>query len=203
MLGKPTRTARHWGVFVLAVAVLGVGVGACSSPSVSSRATATSVAVSSSSSPKAPTTTSARAPTCSTAALQFSTASAGAEAGTSSYAFTATNEGPSTCSLLGYPEVAFFGTSGAGGAGAGTRLPITAQQIGPAPTVVTLAPKGTAQFRLSIADVPVNGAGCSDAASVEITPPDNTASVSIPDSLQPCGPNVNITAFGPPGSAEE
>lgn len=197
---------RRWSTLVLGVAILGFGASACSSSrSALSKATTTPSAgtSSSTSSPKESTTTILRAPTCATADLEFATSSVGAEAGTSSFAFTATNDGPAPCSLDGFAQVVFFGTSGAGGAGAGSRLPITAQQTGSAPSVVILAPTGTAQFRLSIADVPVNGAGCSTAASVEITPPGDTDAVSIPDALQPCGPNVNITAFGPPGSAQE
>ncbi|HLI15892.1 MAG TPA: DUF4232 domain-containing protein [Acidimicrobiales bacterium] len=132
--------------------------------------------------------------------LALTVAPGGAAAGTVYVRLDVTNEGPTTCSLDGYPSVALFGPSGASGAGAGPKLPIGTEDAGPPPQLVTLAPNGRAEFLLVAPDVPVNGAGCATVASVAVTPPGSSEALSAPLSLAPCGTAVKVYAFAPPGS---
>lgn len=116
-------------------------------------------------------------------------------AGTSRLTFDLKNAGPKACDLEGYPEVALYGTSGAGGAGAGAKLAFTMIQAGPGPSVVGLAPGATTSFLLSVSEVPINGVGCEGVASVEVTPPGTTGALSVPAHFQPCGGTVGVYAL--------
>lgn len=94
--------------------------------------------------------------------------------------------------MEGYPSVAFFGGSGAGGAGAGSKLPVRDIDLGSPPGRVTL-PSGTgASFVLSVAEVPVNGIGCKRVAAVQVVPPGGDAAISVPAAFQACGGTVGV-----------
>lgn len=122
----------------------------------------------------------------------------GTSAGTTHLTFTLKNGAPKPCTLEGFPTVAFYGASGAGGAGAGAKLPLSDVEIGGPATPVTLDAGGAAQFVLSVSGVPVNGAGCSTVASLEVTPPGSTESLSVPDSFQACGTTVGVEPVASP-----
>ncbi|MCU1489511.1 MAG: hypothetical protein JWM85_916 [Acidimicrobiaceae bacterium] len=160
-----------------------------SAPSSTSSSSSSS---SSSSTPSTSTTTATTSAACSTGVLQPSTGGTQTSAGTTHLTFVLTNSGPSACSLTGYPTLALFGASGAGGAGAGPKLAISDVQEPGSAKAVELAPKGTASFVLSVSEVPVNGAGCSTVASLQITPPGASDSLSLPDSFQACGSSVGV-----------
>lgn len=181
-------------VVLVAVAI---GAAACSSkPSTTTTSSSTPVSSTSSST----TTTTASAAACSASQLSLSGATGGASAGSSYETFTVTNNGPATCELNGYPTLTFFGPTAGGGAGAGPQLPLTTQQGGAAPTAVILKASDTAEFLVLYTDVPVNGAGCSTVASVQMAPPSSSQVVSAPISFMPCGATVKVYAFGAPGS---
>ena len=115
-----------------------------------------------------------------------------ASAGTSHVTFLLVDEGPDPCTLRGYPSVALFGTSGAGGAGAGASLGIHAIDLGPGPQTVTVSTGHPAAFVLSVAEVPVNGSGCRQAASLQVSPPGGGGALSIPASFPVCGGTVGV-----------
>lgn len=115
-----------------------------------------------------------------------------AAAGTSHVTFLLTGEGPRPCTLRGYPSISLFGASGAGGAGAGSSLGIQAIQLGPAPQTVTVSAGHSAAFVLSISEVPVNGSGCRQAASLQVTPPGGSGALSIPAGFPVCGGTVGV-----------
>jgi hypothetical protein len=60
---------------------------------------------------------------------------------------------------------------------------------------VTLTPGGTADLVLSVANVPVNGVGCQNVASVQVTPPASSESLSVPATFQACGTSVGVFAI--------
>jgi len=192
---------RHL-VTAVTVLIAGVALTACSHPpnstttstSVPSTAPTTTTPVSST------TSSTALAASCSTGVLRPSSTLGGSAAGSSYATFTVTNEGPSACSLEGYPKIAFFGASGAGGAGAGALLQITTQDSGATASPVTLPRKGSAEFLVTFSDVPAGGFGCSTVASVQITPPNSGESLPLPVSVSICGGSARVQPFAPPGS---
>ncbi len=116
--------------------------------------------------------------------------------------FALKNQGPSPCSLEGYPTVALYGPSGAGGAGAGRKLALGDIDLGGPPKPMLLAPGYGTNFIVSVAEVPVNGAGCQTVASLEVSPPGSSESLSLPDTFQACGTSIGVyplSATPPPG----
>lgn len=169
----------------------------CSSSPTTTTTTSTPASTTSTTLPASTTTTTAAtAAACSTAVLSLAedNAKSTAGAGSAYVAYTLTNTGPTPCSMDGFPSVAFFGPSGATGAGAGPKLSITAQQTGSKPATVTLDAGAAGAFYLVVGDVPVDGVGCSSVASIEVTPPGSTEALSEPSALDPCGPSVGVTA---------
>lgn len=199
---RGVRGRRHLALLI----ALGVGAAACggSGPThhnahkhvastTSSSTTSTSTpATSSSSSSSTSTSTPAHVAACSTGVLQVAAAGVATSAGTTHLRFSLTNGGPEACSLDGYPTVVAFGPSGAGGAGAGTRLSLGDIDLGGPPQAVTVASGASAHFLLSIAAVPVNGADCVSVASLQISPPASSESLSLPDSFQACGTDLGV-----------
>ncbi len=139
-----------------------------------------------------PTSTVATTATCSTGVLQVAPNGVATSAGTTRLRFTLTNGGPEPCTLEGYPTVTLYGTSGAGGAGAGKKLSFADIHLGGPPTPVTVPSGGTARFVLSVAEVPVNGVACVNVASLEISPPGSAEALSLPDSFEACGTDVGV-----------
>lgn len=132
--------------------------------------------------------------------LQVASAGVATSAGTTHLRFSLTNGGPDACTLQGYPTVVLFGPSGAGGAGAGSRLPLTDVHLGGPPQRVTIASGASADFVLSVAEVPVNGAACTTVASLQVSPPESSESLSLPDSFQACGTDVGVFPVTPSSS---
>jgi hypothetical protein len=132
--------------------------------------------------------------------LGLSTSAGGAAAGTAFTTFNLVNRGPADCQLDGYPTLTFYGPSGAGGAGAGPKLSITAIDSGPPAHPVTLASNGAAEFILVYHEVPVGGVGCQSVASVGVALPNSTERLMTPLSVSVCGGNAEVYAFGKPGT---
>ena len=137
---------------------------------------------------------------CTTPLLSMTAYFGGAAAGGSYYRFSAENVGPTKCSLDGYPTLAFFAPSAGGGAGSNSPVALTVNEAGPSPSTVNLASHTSAEFLMIFTDVPVDGAGCTSVASVNITPPHQTGSTPIAISFSPCGGVVKVYAFGPSGT---
>jgi len=66
--------------------------------------------------------------------------------------------------------------------------------------LVTLSTGGSAEFIVIMSDVPVGGVGCSTVASVGVSIPETSESLSVPVSVETCGGAVTVYAFGPPDS---
>ncbi len=137
-------------------------------------------------------TTTGTAAACSSGVLLLREDGLSAAAGTSHVTYLLTNEGPAACRIGGYPSVAFFGPSGAGGAGAGPSLAVRSFDLGHAASPVTLAHGAIATFVLSVSEVPVNGAGCQQAGSLQVTPPGAGAALSVRAGYTVCGGTVGV-----------
>ena len=138
------------------------------------------------------TTSASGAAACSSGVLLLREDGLSAAAGTSHVTYVLTNEGPAACRIGGYPSIAFFGPSGAGGAGAGPSLAIRSFDLGHAAGPVTLAHGAIATFVLSVSEVPVNGAGCQQAGSLQVTPPGTGAALSVRAGYTVCGGTVGV-----------
>lgn len=132
--------------------------------------------------------------TCSSDVLALHEAGVAAAAGTSHLTFDLVDQGPRACTLDGYPTVTFFGGSGRGGAGAGSKLAVRDIELGSAPHRVTLSSGTGASFVLSVSEVPVNGAGCTRVASLRVVPPGGGAALRMPTAFQACGGAVGVYA---------
>jgi hypothetical protein len=112
-------------------------------------------------------------------------------AGTIEMTVAFTNRGASTCSLFGYPGMQLLDASGANlptnvVRGGGPQFPVAAANQ--PPRTVRNAPGATGSFGLSYSDVPVgNETSCPTSANAEITPPGNTAFVTVALAIAPCG----------------
>jgi len=190
-----------WGLaiagVVAVVAVLAVGcssgsskqsaTSASSSPPASTATTivsspTTSAAASSSTSTPATTTPAAGTVACTTGDLTVSLSDLSAAAGTDYQELAFKNTSAAVCTLEGYPGVSFVDAQG--------------HQIGaPAPRAsgndveVSVAPGSVAAALVAYHDVYVSTtADCqpTTAAGVRVYPPDNTASVIVPDTFMVC-----------------
>lgn len=132
--------------------------------------------------------------------LNATATSAGIAAGSAYETFSLTNGGPTSCTVEGYVNLAFFGASGAGGAGAGPRLSVTVNETGAVPATVTLASQATAEVSMRYSDVPVGGVGCDTVASADLSLAGAAETLTFPASLTLCGGSVEVGPLGPAGS---
>ena len=108
-------------------------------------------------------------------------------AGTIHGAWVFTNLSDTPCTLSGYPALQLYGR-------AGRPLPTTVtRDLSPGPTQVALIPGASATFFSSYSDVS-SGEPCPVSSVVEITAPNNMASLFIPSALWPCGGVVHVSA---------
>jgi hypothetical protein len=113
-------------------------------------------------------------------------------AGTIIGVITVTNTGSGTCTALGYPTLALYGS---GGAPLTTTivngLSVTYPQLpkaNAAPATTTIGPSATAQFAYQFSDVPTAGeTSCPTSVSASVTIPGaSTASANFPLGIAPC-----------------
>ncbi|MGH7018817.1 MAG: DUF4232 domain-containing protein [Brevundimonas sp.] len=111
------------------------------------------------------------------------------------------NTGARTCSLTGYPTVTLADASGAAlTAVKAVQEPGNYFAQGTPPTPVALAPQAKAFFDLAWNVVPHEGEGektCPEAKTLRLTTPDDTALVSLPLALTPCGRQIRVSPFRP------
>ena len=123
---------------------------------------------------------------CSRAQLGVRNNGTNGAAGTIHGAWVFTNLSGTTCKLFGYPGMQLYSRVG---------RPIhttVRRNLPPAPTHVTLAPGASATFFSSYSDV--SSGRCPQSAVVQITAPNDFASLFIPAELQPCGGVVKVSA---------
>jgi Protein of unknown function (DUF4232) len=180
------------------VASAGVVLAACSSTAPHSSTTTTTSHQTTTSPPSSTTTSSATSSTTTstTAAATGCNRMTGAAspgqgaAGTITGFITVTNTDTSSCTTQGYPTVGLHGS-------AGTPLTVTivdglsvnvSPQANAAPSTVTIAPAGTAQFAYQYSDVPTGDeTTCPTAATASVTVPGATvASPNFALAIAPC-----------------
>lgn len=115
------------------------------------------------------------------------------------------NMGTQTCSLTGYPTVTL--------ADAGGRVLTTVKAVqepgnyfaqGTTPAPVSLKPLAKAYFDLAWNVVPHEAEGektCPEAKTLRLTPPGDTAMVSLPLALTPCGGQIRVSPLRPVSDA--
>jgi len=81
--------------------------------------------------------------------------------------------------------------------GPGGPVDVSVTDVGPAAHLVNLGPKQSAGFYLLYNTVPVNGVGCTDVSSVQVTPPGTSESLALGTSFSACGGSVGVYAVVP------
>ncbi|MNH48690.1 Membrane-bound lysozyme-inhibitor of c-type lysozyme [compost metagenome] len=111
------------------------------------------------------------------------------------------NTGARTCSLTGYPTVTLADASGGAlGAVKAVQEPGNYFAQGTTPTAVSLKPQSKAYFDLAWNVVPHEAEGektCPEAKTLRATTPGDTALVSLPLALTPCGRQIRVSPFRP------
>lgn len=138
---------------------------------------------------------------CRSADLRLS--AAGGDAGMSNRVSTLAvqNVGVQPCSLTGYPTVAVL--DGDGDVIDSVRSEQTIGnyfRAGSAPTPVVMPPQGRAWFDVAWNVAPDESAGqttCPEAAAIRMTPPGDSAGVTLAQELTPCGGRVRVSPFRP------
>ncbi len=114
-------------------------------------------------------------------------------------ASTSTGAGSSTSTSIASATTGPSGGTGPTGSapGAGGPLELGVTDEGAAPRVVDLAPKQAAGFYLQYSTVPVDGVGCQQVSSVQVTPPGGSGPLSLQASFSACGRSVGVYAVRP------
>lgn len=134
-------------------------------------------------------------PACRSADLRATESQGDAGVGNRSTVYVLTNATQDPCRLYGYPGMAFLDVAGAmlrDTVARGSAYLFT----DPGPAAVVLQPAESASYSLgwSVA----NGAVCATAATVEITPPDDTGHLTIPSQVVVCpGRPLTVSAVVP------
>jgi hypothetical protein len=198
MTGRPRSTGRRlaWSLAVPAAVALAIGLAGCSSNASTSPSTTTTTGASTTTTSGTSTTTTSSTTTtgtitCQPQQLSASPQNVGGGAGTIELSVSLTNTSTSTCTLAGYPGMQLLSSSGASlptNVVRGGGQPFTASAANQPPSTVTLAPNAVAAFSLNYEDVPVGSeTTCPTSAKAEITPPNDTAFLTVALQIAPCG----------------
>jgi hypothetical protein len=174
----------------------GIALAACSDNSPTPSTTTTTHHHATTTTTSASTTTTSASTTSSTAAMpacnRMSAAASQGQgaAGTITGFITVTNTGSSTCTTLGYPTMALYGSTGSAVTTTivdGLSVNVSPQANG-TPSTVSIAPGAKAQFAYQYSDVPTgNETSCPTSVSASVTVPGaTTASPNFPLSIAPC-----------------
>jgi len=109
-------------------------------------------------------------------------------AGTIRGAWVFTNRSNATCSLNGYPDLQMFRKGGR------PLATTTKKNLSPGPSAVVLDPGDSGTFLSSYSDVQSGSEKCTSSRVLEITPPDASAGLFIPPTLDPCGGVIRVSA---------
>ena len=149
------------------------------SPTVQTPTTVSTPATSST----APTTSAnTNAATCQTGHLTLAQGRVGAAAGSAYVTYYLRNQGPSTCSMVGYPGFSLLFADG-------SVIQHPATRNGTAYSPVQLKPGQRAQFVVRTVDGSIAGAGCSTSwktAEAQVYPPNQTTSIRQSSTIAAC-----------------
>ena len=178
----PTRLAAAIALVALpAVALTGCGSGGTEtvtdSTTVTTTATTTTTTTTVETTTQANTTTQAAGPAmCAPGSIAVAQGQGQAGAGAEEAVFVLTNTGSATCTLGGYPGMAFLAANG-------TQLSGTVKRGGttlftdPGPRKLTISPNGSVSYSLGFSEA--QNDGCENTGSVKVTPPNWTQSIKV------------------------
>jgi len=210
------------GLATLSLAAAGLGLAACSthgparvSPlstpptshpntSATSAAAATHPAPPASAGTQPPSSAASSTPSttvagCRTSALQLTHSRVEGTAGSSYITYYLQNRGPAPCTLTGFPGFALLDAHGA-------IIQRPAQRTDAHYSTATLHPDGRVQFLVRTLDPGVPETGCSAAwrtAQVQVYPPNETAPLRQPSTLQACDLAVGPVQSAPGGGTSD
>jgi len=211
------------GLVTLSLAAAGLGLAACSthgparvSPlstpptshpntsATSAPAAATHPAPPASAGSQPPSSTASSTPSttvagCRTSALQLTHSRVDGTAGSSYITYYLQNRGPAPCTLTGFPGFALLDAHGA-------IIQRPAQRTDTHYSTATLHPDGRVQFLVRTLDPGVPETGCSAAwrtAQVQVYPPNETAPLRQPSTLQACDLAVGPVQSAPWGGTSD
>jgi hypothetical protein len=118
---------------------------------------------------------------CHTSELKASVGDNDPGAGQENFALVLTNQSQRSCTVYGFPGLAFLNS-------AGQQVSVNPTRVGSAQPPVRLAPGGSAWAALSFGNPEITGVATVDPAAVEITPPDEKAPLKT---SWPGGPVTN------------
>jgi len=165
-------------VAVPAVILTGCGSGGTETVTSTVTATETTTATTTETTTASSTVTQASAPTqCANENLDVSFGQGQAGAGSSEVVVVLTNNGMGdSCTLGGYPGMAFYSANGTELAG-NVKRGGTTLFTDPGPTKLTLAPNGSVSYSLGFTDA--QNDGCENTGYVKVTPPNATQSIKV------------------------
>ena len=159
------------------------GVQTPSTPGVQTPATASTQATSS---PTATTDANTSVATCQTQHLTLTQGRVGVATGSTYVTYYLQNQGPSTCSMIGYPGFSLLFANG-------SVIQHPATRDGTTYRLVQLKPGQRAQFVARTVNASISGSGCSTSwksAEVQVYPPNQTVSIRQPSTIAACDLSV-------------
>ncbi len=91
-----------------------------------------------------------------------------------------------TCTIYGYPGLQRLDANG-------QPMPTTVLRVSPQPLLFSLQPQQQATFGFETRDQSTGDFVCTQATTVEVTPPDETTHVNVKSNLDECDPQGNIS----------
>ena len=161
-------------------------------PATSSVQTPTTASRQATSSPTATTGANTSVATCQTQHLTLTQGRVGVATGSTYVVYYLQNQGPSTCSMIGYPGFSLLFANG-------SVIQHPATRDGTASRLVQLKPGQRAQFVARTVNAAMSGSGCSTSwksAEVQVYPPNQTISIRQPSTIAACDLSVGPVSAG-------
>ena len=155
-------------------------------PTTSSAQAPTTASRQATSSPTATTDANTSVATCQTQHLTLTQGRVGVATGSTYVTYYLQNQGPSTCSMIGYPGFSLLFANG-------SVIQHPATRDGTTYRLVQLKPGQRAQFVARTVNASISGSGCSTSwksAEVQVYPPNQTVSIRQPSTIAACDLSV-------------
>src|ERR1035437_5440564 len=155
-------------------------------PATSGVQTPTTASTQATSSPTATTDANTSVATCQTQHLTLTQGRVGVATGSTYVTYYLQNQGPSTCSMIGYPGFSLLFANG-------SVIQHPATRDGTTYRLVQLKPGQRAQFVARTVNASISGSGCSTSwksAEVQVYPPNQTVSIRQPSTIAACDLSV-------------
>ena len=188
---------RLCGAAVLALVVSGCGQGGKTPASSSGPGTA-NVGPAVASSAQSTPASAPGAPACKSGDLALNRINEDAGAGHRVVTYGVVNNGPAACTLTGYPTLTLIDADGRRTDAINVVQTDQAfYNVGGPAQPVTLAPSGKGVFFLSFAGIQATDKPCIAVSKLDVTPPGNTQSIELSDTLQICTGEARLSPIRP------